>query len=272
MSVIGLFDIGASRTRLALAEDGKLGRVAITETDGSAGGFGRFLGLLEELGGGRRLAAVVGGLPGQVAGNEGRVVQVRNLPDWKGIEIKQRIGQLLDCPVYITNDVLLGGLGEAHEGAGSARGVMAYVTVSTGVNLVRLVDGVIDKTIGRYEVGEQLIGWGSDGWQTLEQRVGGAALTKRTGRAPSEVKDPAVWRQMEEDLAVGLYNAVVYWWPELIVLGGSMMRDIDVRVVQKKLELLAEPDWPRVPRLVRASLGDVAGLHGAMAWYNQIRQ
>jgi fructokinase len=98
----------------------------------------------------------------------------------------------------------------------------------------------------------------------LESQVGGAALTKRMGTSPKEVRDPQVWLDRARHLAVALYNTSLYWSPEVIVLGGSMMRDIDLREVSFQMEALPRV-LERLPKLHRAKLGDTTGLHGALA-------
>jgi predicted NBD/HSP70 family sugar kinase len=162
----------------------------------------------------------------------------------------------------------MGGLGESHHGIGINQGVMAYFTVSTGVNGVRLVNGVVDNTIERYEIGEQLIA-GVDGrLHNLESLTGGGAFERRRGRAPKEVRDASVWATEARNLAVGIYNTILFWNPAVIVFNGSMMRDIDLKAVRAELE-----EWPQVmpewPRLAYAKLGDAAGIYGAMVLLRQ---
>lgn len=265
------FDLGASRIRIALVEEGELGQVVIAETDSSVAGFAKFLGALQEVAGEHKIKAVVGGFPGQLEGDEGRLVFANNLPEWEDIPVKARIAELLDCEVYITNDVMLCGLGESHDGSGIAEGVMAYFTVSTGVNAVRIVDGRIDATIGRYEIGEQLVPDANGKAVWLESMVGGAALTKKLGKHPAQIKDRAFWRGIGERLAEGLYNTVTHWDPDVIVLGGSMMKDIDLEVLRSELLELGT-EWPRQPELRRAELGSLGGLHGAVIWYDQLME
>src|SRR5690349_12206494 len=143
MSMMLVFDIGATKTRMALVEDGVLQEVTVGETDATAAGMGAFVDQVRELGRGRGVEAVVGGIPGQLS-EGGVIARLNNIRGWVNFAIVDQITEALGCPVYITNDVILGGLGEAHDGAGTDQGVMAYVTISTGVNAVRLVDGVVD--------------------------------------------------------------------------------------------------------------------------------
>ena len=178
--------------------------------------------------------------------------------------------RMFGCPVYIINDVVMCGLGEAFDGAGSNRGVMAYFTVSTGVNAVRLVDGVVDPTIDEFEIGAQLADVSNEarGVVTLEGLVGGAATQERHGKHPRDIGDPKLWRMYETTLARAVYNTVLYWSPDVIVFGGSMMRDIKVEGIAKYYYRLPQI-LPDRPKLVAAALGDLAGLHGAVHWWQK---
>jgi predicted NBD/HSP70 family sugar kinase len=146
---------------------------------------------------------------------------------------------------------------------------MAYYTVSTGANAVRIVDGQVDRTIGWYELGKQIINHDQKYPIELEPLVGGAALEHRTGLKPHDVKDPEIWRQIEHFLAIGLFNTALYWNPKLIVLGGSMMVDIKLDKLQVEMNNLPDVLAQR-PTLVLAKLTDEAGLIGAAEMASQL--
>ncbi len=264
-----VFDLGGTNMRLALVENGVLGKVTRIPTDRTAAGFGRFLGVMEELAKGKHIKAVAGGFPGQLSGDEGEVVLATNLPDWLGVHLKGRIKDIFDCPVYIANDVVLCALGEANAGAGVTSGVMVYYTVSTGVNAARIVDGKIDLTVSRYELGKQIVDIPGGKPVSLESLAGGASLQKRLGKAPHEVKDKSVWAAMEKHLAVGLYNTILYWNPAVVVYGGKMMTDLKVTNIAAELVKmpLVTAAWPEVRA---AKLSDEGGLRGALAWLGQL--
>jgi glucokinase len=262
-----VFDIGATRARFALAEKGRLGDVYHTDTDASAGGFARLLGGMQDLVGNKEIRAVAGGMPVQLEGEEGRIMMASNLPSWVGLPVIERLKSNFRSDVYINNDVVMGGLGEYNHGIGPDSGVMAYFTVSTGVNAVRLIDGHVDETVDRFEIGQQVVA-GLDGkLQTLESLVGGAAFEKRRGRLPKQVRDKAVWAVEARNLALGVYNTMLYWNPEIIVFNGSMMKDVSLKNLRAELEEM--PVVLPIPRLEYSKLGDVAGLYGAMEWLRQ---
>jgi len=233
------------------------------QTERSATGFGRFLGAMQEMATGHKISGVAGGSPLQLRGEDGEIELATNLPEWTGLRFREGIANLFDCPIYLGNDAEVCGLGEAHFGAGTTEGVMAYYTVSTGVNAARIVGGELDATIGQYELGYQVVDHIAGKPRSLESMIGGAELEKRLGVPPQQVRDKEVWAGLERYLAAGIYNTMLYWDPEVVVFGGKMMRDLDLQHVSEVLEGMPKSHdaWPR---LVSAQCGDNAGLLGAM--------
>jgi predicted NBD/HSP70 family sugar kinase len=76
-----------------------------------------------------------------------------------------------------------------------------------------------------------------------------------------------LWDELAEYLAQGMRNTILYWSPDAIVLGGSMMigdPKIMVDAVRKyTVELVG--DFEVAPLISEAKLGDEAGLYGGMA-------
>ena len=203
------------------------------------------------------------GLPGTLSPEKTKLDRAPNLPLWEGVPIKKIMEETFGALAYLENDTALVGLGEGHFGAGKGYGIMAYISVSTGVGGARIVDGKIDESSFGFEPGHQIIE-GKD----LESQIGGRALAERFGKEPKEINDPAFWTEMARILSVGLYNIALLWSPEAIVLGGSMVRG-------KPGILVAEADnftkellktFPHPPAIIPASLGDLGGLWGGLAY------
>lgn len=266
--MVGIFDIGGSNIRLAIADKSKIISKITHPTSVTQDGFEHMLEFMDSFWGEATLDAVVGGLAGQLDGEEGTLRVAGNLSEWKGIAIRQRMRDLLGLPVEIRNDIEMTGLGEAFDGAGISKGVMAYFTVSTGVNAVRIIDGNVDPRVGWYELGAQIIDHRSGEAKHLEQLIGGASMQRRFGVHPKLVRDPAVWLQEAAYLAAAVYNSWLYWGVERVVLGGSMMRDISIDEVENVLHEFpqVQPNWPVC---VAAKLGDEAGLRGAIHVANE---
>ena len=262
-----VFDVGGTHIRLAVSSDGRtLDRVVRMDTDTSATGPAAFVRAAGELSRGQLLEAVAGGLPGHVD-DSGRLVYAPNLPGWHNVAIVDQLQQALGRAVMIENDAALAGLGEVTRGAGVGRHVAVYMTVSTGVNGVRLVNGRIDASLYGFEVGQQLLADKTGQPQSLETLVGGAALARRTGQAPAQLRGSQVWRDEAHYLAWGLFNTLVHWSPEVVIYGGPMMRDIQVAAIAEELNKLPSLGHPWPP-IVKAALGDEAALQGALALLN----
>jgi predicted NBD/HSP70 family sugar kinase len=270
-----LLDIGGTNLRLACSDDGKnLSQPIIIPTpfkftDG-VNTIAKAARQLVE----KPLQAVAIGLPGPLDLGKTRTFGKHKFPDWAGKPLKEELERALAAPVFIENDTALCGLGEATSGAGQGFSIVVYVTVSTGVGGVRILDGRIDRHAVGFEPGFQIID--TDGTlvpecpapHRLEDLIGGAQVEKRFGKKPQDITDPAVWDQVAAWLAVGLNNAIVHWSPDVIILGGPMMGSIPIETVHRKTTQLAS-FLPKVPPIKPASLGKIGGLHGALAFLQQ---
>ena len=59
---------------------------------------------------------------------------------------------------------------------------------------------------------------------TLENLVSGTAVEKRLGMKPYDIpQSDVIWDELAGYLAQGLRNTILYWSPEAIILGGSMI-------------------------------------------------
>src|SRR6185503_10097023 len=107
------------------------------------------------------------------------------LLDWKAKPLADDLEALFHAPAYLENDTAIVGLGEAVYGAGKGVQIVVYVTVSTGVNGVRVVDGMIEKSRQGFEIGGQYLSMNPQ--HTLEELVSGTAVTERFGSHPKDL-------------------------------------------------------------------------------------
>jgi predicted NBD/HSP70 family sugar kinase len=266
-----LFDIGGTKMRLAISRDGKgfdKPKVVKTPTD-----FSEAISLIKktalELSEGKEIKAAAGGVRA-LARTKDTLRNQPHFPMWVDEPLKSELEKALHAPVYLENDSAMVGLGEATSGAGKGYKIVAYVTVSTGVGGARIVDGVIDVSSQGFEPGNQIINLGGTA-AYLETCISGPSLEKRLGKKPCEIADPAVWEEEAELLAVGLNNVSVFWSPDVIVLGGSMITGdpaIPLDRVEYHLKNILKI-FPEPPPLKQASLGDAGGLHGALEFLRQ---
>ncbi len=274
-----LFDIGGTKMRLAISQNGEtFGEPKIIETPKN---FDEAMSLFEktvfDLAGGKKIEAAAGGIAGPLDRKKEKLLNSSNIAGWVGKPLKESVEKAIGAPLYLENDAAIVGLGEATVGAGKGEEIVAYMTVSTGVGGARIVDGKIDRNIYGFEPGHQIIDpiglscpiCGTIGH--LEGQVSGAALEIRYHKKPYEIIDPHLWEEEAKWLAYGLNNTIVHWSPNVVVLGGSMIiKEPGISIERVRYHLKnALLIFPESPRLVKAELGDVGGLYGALVFLKQ---
>lgn len=225
-----------------------------------------FVAEARELAKGENIEAIAGGIRWIISDGE-FLPGDKALPQWAGTRFADELHAALGAPVRIVHDTGAVGLGEVHVGAGKDSAICAYITVSTGVGGDRIVDGHIDRMTFNPEVGKQLING-----ERLEDLVSGTAVQKKFGISPKDLDSLEERNKLADTLALGLYNTVLHWSPDTIVLGGSMIvgvNPIPLERVQVSLNTLLTM-YPRQPRLVMAQLGDNGGLEGGRVLAGQI--
>ena len=270
-----LFDIGGTKTRVASSYDlHTIHEVRKYETPQTYAEGIKHLGeAIVALLKGETVKGIAGGIRGPLNHEKTGIVSEIKLFDWVGRNIIADIKKQWNVPVFLENDTALVGLGEVTFGAGKGYDIVAYHTVSTGVGGARFVHGNIDVVSVGFEPGHQLLDidrtvLGHNISPTLENLVSGSALEKRRGKKPYEIsQDDAVWDELALYLANGLKNTIVYWSPDIIVLGGSMVVGdprIQLNAIQSYTKSILG-DLVPCPKIVAASLKDEGGLYGAMA-------
>jgi glucokinase len=261
-------DIGGTKMRVAGSED--LKRFSIPIIIDTPQNFEiairAFADAVEKLTHNKKPDGVVIGVPGVLNKERTTLLRAPHLPTWDGREVAIYIEEALRTKVYLENDTALVGLGEAHYGGGQDQDIMAYLTVSTGVGGVRIVNGIIDQSAYGFEPGHQLVVSGGVP-QELESLISGSAMFERYGKHPKEITDPKIWDEYAHLCAVGVYNTIVYWSPNAVVLGGSMFKEVGIKVskVEEYVRSLLTI-FPEMPLIKKAELGDLGGLYGGLAY------
>ncbi|MFN3692719.1 MAG: ROK family protein [Candidatus Paceibacteria bacterium] len=272
-----VFDIGGTKTRIGFSADGKkLDTVKSFKTDPKPEqGLAEVVSVIKECGG--AVTAIAGGVRGVLREDRLGIDHDGILTKWANVSIVDFLAGEFMVPVFLENDTALAGLGEAIYGAGKGVGLVVYHTVSTGVGGVRIENGVIDMASIGFEPGHQVLDidrtiLGEDVPPTLENLVSGRAVEGRMGVKPYEIaQDDVIWDELAGYLAQGLRNTVLYWSPEAIILGGSMMVGdprIPLDSVRRATVAVLDGVMP-CPFITTAELGDEAGVHGALAFLQQ---
>ena len=256
--------------RLAVSKDGKeFGepKTVLTPRDNFEEGMRMFQEIAEKVTGGERIEVVAGGVAGTLDKEHSVLLRAPNIPGWVGKPFKKRLEEMFDASAYLENDAALAGLGEATTGAARGYGIVAYVTVSTGVGGVRIIDGKIDRNAMGFEIGHQVINYDGQA-RTLEECVSGSGFLRRFGKLPQDVSDPVIWKETARLLAVGLRNSILHWSPDVLVLGGPLILQspFSFETFKQYFEKSVLEVFPSAPEVKKAELGEKSGLYGALAF------
>lgn len=274
-----LFDIGGTKMRVVAADRDKfIGEPVVVSTPKDFNeGLDTLKRIIDNLAEkfapeDRAITAIVGGIAGPIDKDQTMLVKSPNLSGWVGHDIKNALHNTYRVPVNLENDAAMVGLGETHFGPGRGKAIVVYLTISTGVGGARFVDGKIDRSAMGFEPGHQIIDPDNSLCPTcegndLEAYVSGTSIEKRFRVKPYEIHDPAVWDELAKYLAYGINNTIVYWSPDIVIVGGSMMREVGIPLdaVRKYLAEILKI-YPNIPPIEKAELGDFGGLYGALAF------
>lgn len=250
-----LFDLGATKTRVALMRDSQnFGEPIVFQTGNDYSEWQKNIeSAVKKLLPNEEVGSMIGGATRSAFGG-----------DYDKLESDLAIQ--FGTKVKIENDAALAALGEANFGAGRGFNIVAYLTVSTGVGGARVVGGRLDEKAYGFEPGRQIIALG-EAADTLEELISGKALEKRLGKSPKEVDDQNIWDDLAKKLAVGLNNIIVEWSPEVVVLGGSMITgDPAISIMQTENYLKEFLQIGKLPAIKKAELGDFGGLWGGLTY------
>ncbi len=269
MSTFILIDIGGTKTRLAASTDLKSfvsEPISFPTPTDPHEALEKISTAASTLAAGVPFTALICGVPGVLNADKTSLVQAANLPSWDNFELKTALAEKLSTEVSLENDATLAGLGETYFGAGSPEKIVAYFTVSTGVGGARIVNGAIDSASNRFEPGHQIlcVDGNFEHPVELEQLISGTALTKKYGKIPSDITDENVWNESARLFAYGLYNSILHWSPDIVIMGGFVSQYLPLEVIRGELSRLLGKRKP--PELKLAALEDHGGLWGGMAY------
>lgn len=271
--MILLFDLGGTKLRMALSRDGKrFFAVRIVPSPATVqDGLKVFQEYLVD-NKVKKLKSVVGSVAGSFDRRKSVIVGGgSNIKGWAGKPLKQILEQGLKAPVFLENDAALAGLAEATQGAGKGKEIVVYFTVSTGFGGARITRGKIDESAVGFEPAYQIVGGGKKICSRcrdiyFENHLSGSVMQPHYHKNPEDIKDPKIQNDLAYWLAIALNNALVFWSPDVIVLGGSVINIIPLPAVRLHLKKIYRHSLPPIRR---AKLGDLAGLWGALLYAEQ---
>lgn len=218
---------------------------------------------IEQVANGAQIQAIVGGVPGVLDKKRETLLRAPNMPGWEKKPLLQDMKRMLGFTPHIYNDTDMACMGEAMFGAGKGHKLVAYVTVSTGVGGSLVYDHQIFPYSLGLEPGFQIIN--DNSLKTLEDIVGGDSLAEKFGIPSKEIAKHEYWQEVVRTVVIGLHNTIVHWSPDVLVLGGSQMKDITIDQIKDGLKQVAR-NYPEMPEIKAAELGDLNGLYGGLAF------
>jgi glucokinase len=232
------------------------------------------------------IAGVGIGCGGPLDSSHGVLIAPLHLPGWEDLPIVELATAAFDRAAVLDNDATACAAGEHRYGAGRGARNMVYLTISTGVGGGVVIDGRLHR--GRSgnggELGHVTVDWrgrecrGCGRRGCLEAYASGTSIAERAqeaGMGDATAADVAaaaragddpiatrVWDETCEALACGITSIANLFEPEIVVLGGGVVRTGE-QLLAPVRELVAEQVCgPRVD-VVQTALGDAVGVVGA---------
>lgn len=223
-------DIGGSFTRIALSKDAKTieKKIKYQTPKKYDDGMDLLQEKVEELTGRHKPKAVSVAAASPINYEKGTLIRPPALPNYKGHALQKELELRLRTKVYLENDGALGGLGEFITRKKTK--ILAFVTLSTGVGGVRIVNGHIDHHALPVEPGHQILdpngrfwpGCGQNG--CFESLCSGRAFEMTYGVRPEFCEDYRIWEEHAQICSQGLINVITLWTPDTLVIGGSLVK------------------------------------------------
>lgn len=233
------------------------------------------------------VCAIAAAVPATINIERGILNKLPNLRCLEGVPLREILAKRLGVEAILENDATAAAIGENWLGASRGVDTSICVTLGTGVGGGLVINGAAyrgkDGTAG--EVGHICVeplghpcGCGSRG--CIEQYASATAVIRLSNDAglsvssSSEVYDAAksgderaaaVFSSMGSYLGIGLAGLVNVLNPEMIVLGGGVSAawELFAADVQREVNARAFPEPADRVKIVRAELGDDAGILGA---------
>ena len=250
-----------------------------------------------------QISAIGIGSPGVIDSATGTVASWTNF-NWTNVALARLVSEHLKKPVYVLNDANAAALGEAKFGAGTKYDDSIFITIGTGVGGGIMIGGKLFegyKSAGA-EIGHtvirqngELCSCGRRG--CFERYPSTSGLIRATKRAMEENPKSAMWKfaptlekaggrtaflaKAEGDetaqrvvndfiaaLGEGITNLINVLRPQAIIVGGGISNEGEnlLAPLRKYMEPLIYAGFYAPVEVVRAALGNDAGLYGAAAF------
>ena len=242
------------------------------------------------------------GIPGLIKGPKGPVILAANI-NWHNVDAVGFLEEKIGLPVVLGNDADCAAMGEYYAGSGKQFQSLIMITLGTGVGGGAVIDGklfpgcngfggeyghipLVHNGVpcgcgkrGCFEVygsanalKRQTREWAEEHPESLIWEMCGGDLDNISGRTAFDAAEQgdetgkAIVEQYISYLADGISGIVNIFRPEVVILGGGVSNQgaslIDP-LNEKFAELCVASDVIEAPKILKASLGNSAGIIGA---------
>lgn len=306
--MIGALDIGGTKIAAGVVDNkGRVLAKAESPTDATSGyahGLERMVAMLREVARSAKtdITGIGIGSTGMVYPETGTFGDADFLPGWIGCNPVMDLSKEFGVRVALENDGDAAALAEAGWGAGKGKSRLIYVTVGTGIGGGVMLDGRLYRGVAAAhpEIGHHVLDasgpictcgfrgcWESlatgpamETWFKSQSPQNGANLQGITAQRICDMArsgDTAARKAVDREayyLGLGLANLIALFVPEMIVLGGSVMKSADLLL--DGIRGVIRSGCRFVPadktELALASLGPDSNLIGAaMVWHHRFR-
>lgn len=299
--MIGAVDIGGTKIAVGIIEGrGRVVRRTEAPTEAERGyevGLRKIAEMLREIlsGTGVAIRGIGIGSTGMLDAIRGEMLDADFLPGWERRNPVEDLAREFGVRAAMENDGDAGALAEAYWGAGKGKSRLIYVTVGTGIGGGIVLDGKLYRGVSgsHPEFGHHVMeasgpectcglrgcwealaaGYSMEKWYAEncpEEKRNGEAVTARRICDLARKGNKFATRAVEREgtyLGLGLANLIGMFVPEMIVLGGGMMRSADLYL--EKIREVIRSGCRFVPaektEIALPSLGEDVNLIGAAA-------
>ncbi len=242
------------------------------------------------------------GIPGLIKGPKGPVILAANI-NWHNVDAVSFLEEKIGLPVFLGNDADCAAMGEYYAGSGKQYKSLIMITLGTGIGGGAVADGKLFPGFNGFGGEYGHIPLVHNGVQCACGRKGcfevygsANALKRETREAAEAHPESLIWELCEGDLdniggrtafdaadrgdetakavveqyidylADGISGIVNMYRPEVIILGGGVSNQgaslLDP-LNEKVAKLCVASETIEAPKVVKASLGNSAGIIGA---------
>lgn len=198
-------------------------------------------------------------------------------PGWSNVNIYTYFTEALGIPTAVVTDTDAAAIGEQFHGKSVMKKNSVYLTIGTGVGGTVIVNKDIVHGISHPEMGHMRIpadpedqgkhGGCSYHMNCFEGLASGKSIEIRTGQPAGELHDAEYWDKVARYIAYGVTNIISVLQPEIIILGGSVMKHPELINAVRRHTLKFINDYFEIPDvneyIVRSS-GDTIGVLGSI--------